>query len=104
MLTRYFVEEFLSVGSDTQTQLIFTTHDTNLLNGRLLPARAVWFVEKDDNGASRIHSLSEYKPEQLEYLLEHLEEGYLQGRFGAIPFIADRRNLRWQVREENPSE
>ncbi|HMY15585.1 MAG TPA: ATP-binding protein, partial [Polyangium sp.] len=87
MLTRYFVEEFLSVGSDTQTQLIFTTHDTNLLNGRLLPARAVWFVEKDDNGASRIHSLSEYKPEQLEYLLEHLEEGYLQGRFGAIPFI-----------------
>jgi uncharacterized protein len=101
-LTRYFVEEFLSMGSGTQTQLIFTTHDTNLLNGRLLPARAVWFVEKDNDGASRIHSLSEYKPQQLEQLLEHLEEGYLQGRFGAIPFIADRNDLRWQVREEKP--
>lgn len=101
-LTRHFVQEFLSMGSSTQTQLIFTTHDTNLLNGRLLPPRAIWFVEKDDDGASRIHSLSEYKPEQLEHLLEHLEEGYLQGRFGAIPFIADRNNLRWQVREEKP--
>ncbi|HRI70554.1 MAG TPA: ATP-binding protein [Polyangium sp.] len=98
LLNRHFVQEFLSLGSDSQTQLIFTTHDTNLLNGRLLPASAIWFVEKDADGASRIHSLAEYKPEQLEYLLEHLEEGYLQGRFGAIPFIAERDNLRWQPR------
>lgn len=102
-LTRYFVQEFLNMASDTQTQLIFTTHDTNLLNGRLLPPRAVWFVEKDDDGASRIYSLSEYKPEQLEQLLEHLEEGYLQGRFGAIPFIADRKNLAWQSDAEKPT-
>lgn len=103
-LTRHFVKEFLSMGSGTQTQLIFTTHDTNLLNGQLLPIPAIWFVEKDDDGASHIYSLAEYKPDQIEQLLEHLEEGYLQGRFGAIPFIADRNNLRWQVREEKPAQ
>lgn len=99
-LTRHFIEEFLSMGSGTQTQLIFTTHDTNLLNGRLLPISAIWFVEKDDDGASHIHSLAEYDPEQIEQLLEHLEKGYLQGRFGAIPFITDPNNLRWSVRKE----
>lgn len=103
-LTRHFVKEFLSLGSGTQTQLIFTTHDTNLLNGQLLPIPAIWFVEKDDDGASHIYSLVEYKPDQIEQLLEHLEEGYLQGRFGAIPFIADRNNLRWQVRQEKPAQ
>jgi len=101
-LTRYFVQEFINMGSHSQTQLIFTTHDTNLLNGRLLPIPSIWFVEKDDDGASRIYSLSEYKPEQVKQLLEHLEEGYLQGRFGAIPFIADRKNLAWQADEEKP--
>lgn len=101
-LTRHFVQEFRSI-SNAQTQLVFTTHDTNLLNGRLLPASAIWFVEKDRDGASHIHSLSEYDPEQLQYLLEHLEEGYLQGRFGAIPFITDPNNPRWGVRKEKPS-
>jgi AAA15 family ATPase/GTPase len=99
-LTRHFVKEFLSMTSGRQTQLIFTTHDTNLLNGHLLPPSGIWFVEKDNDGASRIYSLSEYKPDQLKHLLEHLEEGYLQGRFGAIPFIADRKNLGWQSDEE----
>lgn len=103
-LTRHFIQEFLSMAAGTKSQLIFTTHDTNLLNGQLLPIPAIWFVEKDDNGASHIYSLAEYKADQIEQLLEHLEEGYLQGRFGAIPFIADRNNLRWQVRQEKPAQ
>lgn len=103
-LTRHFVNEFLNLGSGTQTQLIFTTHDTNLLNRQLLPIPAIWFVEKDEDGASHIYSLAEYKPDQIAQLLEHLEEGYLQGRFGAIPFIADRTNLRWQIPEEKPAQ
>lgn len=103
-LTRHFIQEFLSMAAATQTQLIFTTHDTNLLNRQLLPIPAIWFVEKDDDGASHIYSLAEYKSAQIEQLLEHLEEGYLQGRFGAIPFIADRNNLRWQACEEKPAQ
>lgn len=98
-LTRRFVQEFMDMASGALSQLIFTTHDTNLLNGRLLPPGSIWFVEKDDNGASHLHSLAEYRSEQLEHLLEHLEEGYLQGRFGAIPFLAHRDGLGWQPGE-----
>jgi AAA15 family ATPase/GTPase len=97
-LTRRFVEEFLDLcaaAPDTTAQMIFTTHDTNLLNGRLLPAASIWFVEKDRAGATYLYSLAEYPPEQVEALTEHLEEGYLQGRFGAIPFIASRDQLSW---------
>lgn len=98
-LTRRFVEEFMAMASDVPSQLIFTTHDTNLLNGRLLPPGSIWFVEKDDDGASHLHSLADYRAEQLEHLLEHLEEGYLQGRFGAIPFLAHREKLGWKGEE-----
>jgi AAA15 family ATPase/GTPase len=97
-LTRRFVEEFLDLcaaAPDTTAQMIFTTHDTNLLNGRLLPPASIWFVEKDHLGASHLYSLAEYPAEQVEALTEHLEEGYLQGRFGAIPFIASRDQLSW---------
>lgn len=98
-LTRRFVEEFMAMASGALSQLIFTTHDTNLLNGRLIPPSSIWFVEKDDDGASHLHSLAEYPATQLEHLLEHLEEGYLQGRFGAIPFLAHRDTLGWQAEE-----
>ncbi|WP_438035312.1 AAA family ATPase [Sorangium sp. So ce204] len=98
-LTRRFVEEFMAMTSGALSQLIFTTHDTNLLNGHLLPPGSIWFVEKDDAGASHLHSLADYRTAQLEHLLEHLEDGYLQGRFGAIPFLAHRDNLSWRPEE-----
>lgn len=98
VLTRRFVEEFLDLGEahpDAGGQLVFTTHDTNLLNGRLLSAASIWFVEKDRTGATHLYSLAEYPPEQVERLTDHLEDGYLQGRFGAIPFMATREQLGW---------
>jgi uncharacterized protein len=68
-------------------QLIFTTHDTSLL-GTTLGAPAlrrdqIWLTEKDEHGASRIYPLTDYKPRKA----ENLERGYLQGRYGAIPFL-----------------
>lgn len=97
-LTRQFVAEFLRRSSEAGApggQIIFTTHDTNLLSGRLLPTASIWFVQKDAAGATQLYALSEYPPEQLAVLQEHLEEGYLQGRFGAIPFLATREQLGW---------
>ncbi|RYE75668.1 MAG: ATP-binding protein, partial [Myxococcales bacterium] len=97
-LTRYVIDDFLRTASASPSghdQLIFTTHDTNLLNGRLLHPASIWFVEKDRAGASHLHSLAEYDPAQLTVLTEHLEDGYLQGRFGAIPFLAP-RDLDWR--------
>lgn len=95
LLTRKFVRDFLNGNQQSQEQLIFTTHDTNLLSRDLLPAEAVWFVEKDPKGCSHLYSLAEFDPAQLEQLGDTLEAGYLSGRFGAIPFFADRKKLGW---------
>jgi hypothetical protein len=96
LLTRAFIQSFLSVAPAAGLgQLIFTTHDTNLLDVSLLSRDSVWFVEKDAAGASSLYALSEFKDAQLEQLAGHLEQGYLQGRFGAIPFFGDARKLGW---------
>ncbi|HEY8020952.1 MAG TPA: ATP-binding protein [Thermoanaerobaculia bacterium] len=71
-----------------RAQLIFNTHDTtplgNLLGGPILRRDQIWFVEKDDGGATHLYPLTELKPRRD----ENFERGYLQGRYGAVPFIA----------------
>ncbi len=64
-------------------QLIFNTHDTNLLSSGILRRDQIWFTEKKDDGSSQLFPLSDFKPRRT----ENLENGYLQGRYGAIPFI-----------------
>ena len=67
----------------TKAQLIFTTHDTTLLSQKLLRNDQVWFMEKDDKGASRLYPLSDFSPRDN----EAIERGYLNGRYGGIPFL-----------------
>jgi hypothetical protein len=95
LLTRLFLGHFLGQTAGPTSQLIFTTHDTNLLDLALLPRDAVWFVEKNRQGASSVYSLAEFNGDQLDKLGGRVEEGYLQGRFGAIPFFGDLRRLGW---------
>jgi predicted ATPase len=68
-------------------QLVFTTHDTTLLGSLLgsepLRRDQVWLTEKDDRGATELYPLTNFKPRKE----ENLERGYLQGRYGAIPFL-----------------
>jgi AAA15 family ATPase/GTPase len=70
-------------------QLIFSTHDTNLLGTVFgkppLRRDQVWLTEKDAEGATRLYPLTDYKPRKA----ENLERGYLQDRYGAIPFLGD---------------
>jgi len=68
-------------------QLIFTTHDTSVLDTDILRRDQIWFVEKDPKQASRLYPLSDFKPRQG----EALEKGYLKGRYGALPFIGELR-------------
>lgn len=66
-------------------QLIFTTHDTSLLDAPDLFRRdQVWFVEKDRDQASALVALSEFSPRKN----EALERGYLMGRYGGVPFLS----------------
>ncbi len=90
-LTRYFIE--LALGDSLlspNSQLLFTTHDTNLIDTDLLRTDEIWFVEKDKGGASHLSALVEFKyPEGID-----IEQGYLIGRFGALPFLGNPRKLK----------
>lgn len=84
LITRALVRMF----HDTETnranaQLIFTTHDTNLLDKALLRRDQIWLTEKDRRGCSHLHSLVEYKVRND----ASYEKDYLRGKYGAIPFI-----------------
>lgn len=69
--------------SMSQGQLIYTTHETALLNQQeLLRADEVWFAEKVD-GSTQMYSLNDFKIHRT----ISIENGYLMGRFGAIPFL-----------------
>ena len=63
-------------------QLIFTTHDTSLLNH--LNRDEVWLTEKNEGGATTLTALAEYGGDKVRRSL-NLERAYLQGRFGAVP-------------------
>jgi AAA15 family ATPase/GTPase len=79
-------------------QFVVTTHDTNLLDAGVFGRDAVWFVEKDTDGAARLYSLAEFDRAQLDALTGRIEQGYLQGRFGAIPVLGDPARLKWSAK------
>jgi hypothetical protein len=83
MLARKFVEFFLKAGHATPSQLIFTTHESTLLDLDLLRRDGIWFTEKDPRGATQLYSLADFKVRKD----LQIEKGYLAGRFGAIPFL-----------------
>jgi AAA15 family ATPase/GTPase len=72
-------------------QLIFTTHDTNLLSKGGFRRDQIYFVEKDNYEASHLYSLAEFKEPGGKKVRKDrsFEEDYIQGRYGAIPFIGD---------------
>ena len=97
LLARLFVQSALDCrDDDPHGQLIFTTHDTNLLDLDLLRRDEIWFTEKDRNGATHLASLAEWKVRpDLE-----IEKGYLNGRFGAIPFFGDVSKLQCEAEKK----
>jgi len=90
MLTKKFIEYFLNcTPKNSRSQLIFTTHEIHLLDLDLMRRDEIWFLEKDKEQSSVLYSLSDFKPRtDLK-----IEKGYLQGRFGAIPFFGDPAQL-----------
>ncbi len=82
-MTRFLVGLFQGRANEKNAQLIFTTHDTTLLDAGLLRRDQIWFVEKDAARSSHFYSLLDYSPRKE----EALERGYLKGRYGAIPFV-----------------
>jgi AAA15 family ATPase/GTPase len=98
LLSRRFVQAAINC-RHKQNQLIFTTHDTNLLDLNLLRRDEIWFVEKSEQGVSSCYSLAEFT---IRSDLK-IEKGYLNGRFGAIPFFGNLQSLGWFGCEDNIS-
>lgn len=89
LLTREIIKMF-GEGNPRGAQLIFATHDSNLLSKGLFRADQIWFTEKNNTEETRLFSLLEFEEEERKQLLskgETLEESYLSGRFGGIPII-----------------
>ena len=87
-LVRLFHRPEINTGA---AQLIFTTHDTALLDAPDLFRRdQIWFVEKESDQASRLVGLSEFSPRKN----EALERGYLMGRYGGVPFLSGSLGLK----------
>jgi hypothetical protein len=81
-LVRLFHRPEVNTGG---AQLIFTTHDTSLLDAPGLFRRdQVWFVEKDQDQVSGLVALAEFSPRKN----EALERGYLLGRYGGVPWMS----------------
>jgi uncharacterized protein len=85
LLVRRIVEMFHNPELNTQgAQLLFTTHDTSLLDApNLLRRDQVWFTEKGADHATTLMPLTEFSPRKG----EALERGYLMGRYGAVPML-----------------
>jgi hypothetical protein len=85
LLVRQIVEAFQSgTPHGYRPQLIFTTHDTSLLDSRLLRRDQIWLAEKGKDQSSRLVSLSDFSPRKN----EALERGYLGGRYGGVPILS----------------
>jgi AAA15 family ATPase/GTPase len=86
LLTREIVKLFHSPETNRfNAQLIFTTHDTNLLSNQLFRRDQVWFTEKDQYGGTNLYSLAEFKVRQD----ASFASDYIMGRYGAIPYLGN---------------
>ncbi len=90
-LSYKILEHFLSNAARQDSQFIVTTHESHLLDLDLLRRDEIWFIEKNEAGASALYSLEEFTPRYD----KDIRKGYLLGRFGAIPMIGNISHLGW---------
>lgn len=88
LLVKHMVQLFHCKKSNpNNAQLIFTTHETSILNQSVFRRDQIWFMQKSEN-KSELYSLSDFKVRKEQ---ENIEDRYLSGAYGALPFIS------WEV-------
>jgi AAA15 family ATPase/GTPase len=87
LLTKLIVS-FFHIHNTKNAQLIFASHDTNLLKKDIFRRDQIWFTEKNDIAETDLFSLIEYKETRVRNDAS-FDKDYLKGRYGAIPFITD---------------
>ncbi len=96
LLIKELVQKF-SLDSVTKGQLIFTTHESNLLDQEIFRQDEIWFVEKNKDGSTDLYSLNDFK----EHKTIDIQKGYLNGRYGSIPFLGNLQDLNWHMYDTN---
>ena len=84
-LTRKFLELFYQLTEDDTSQIIATTHDSNLLDLDLIRQDEIWFVKRKEDHSSNLYSLNRYK----ERYDKKIDKEYLLGRYDGIPIFDD---------------
>ncbi len=95
----YLLKELIrkfSENKETKGQLVFTTHESNLLDQEIFRQDEIWFAEKNTEGATSLFPMSDFN---VRYDLD-IRKGYLNGRFGAIPFLSNFNDLNWKPNAE----
>lgn len=89
LLVRRLLSMFHSQDNKRGAQLIFSTHDTSLLDHTLFRRDQIWFTEKDADQATCLYPLTDFSPRKR----EAWDIGYLSGRYGAVPFFSGKPNI-----------
>lgn len=84
LLIKELIQNF-SKNDKSNGQLIFSTHESCLLDLDFFRQDEIWFAEKDPIGSTDLYSLSEFK----QHNTTDIRKGYLTGRYGSIPIIGD---------------
>jgi AAA15 family ATPase/GTPase len=71
------------INSKVPSQLIFTTHDTHLMDAKLLRRDQFWITERDMNGATQLRSIHDFEGRES----EDIEKRYYEGRYRGLPFV-----------------
>lgn len=90
LIIKEIISKF-SKDESTKGQLIFSTHESNLLDQEIFRTDEIWFTEKSVLGSTKLYSLSDFK----EHNTIDIRKGYLNGRYGAIPFLGNLQDLNW---------
>ncbi len=96
LLIKELLKKF-SLDPNTKGQLIFSTHESQLLDQEIFRQDEIWFAEKDQDGSTDLYSLSDFK----EHKTIDIRKGYLNGRYGSIPFLANLHDLNWHDYDTN---
>lgn len=84
-LVRFILDRFHNPRFNTGgAQLVFSTHDTSILSQEIFRRDQIWFCERDEQQATHLYSLSDFRPRKG---VANLGRSYLVGRYGAVPFI-----------------
>jgi len=75
----------LRFNKNTNAQMIITTHESNLMDLKILRRDEIWFAEREANNATSLYSLEKYK---IRYD-KVVSRDYLAGRYGAVPLFKD---------------